>query len=406
VRGNVPGGGDQHEGRDKMRVILEGSRAAAEAARMCRVQVVAAYPITPQTHIVEDLAEMVASGKMPAQFVRVESEHSAASVCLGAAAVGTRAYSATTSQGLLLMAEVIFNISGMRLPMVFTIANRSVSAPLNIWNDHQDSMTVRDSGWIQLWAEDCQEVFDMHLQAYHIAEDHRVYLPVLVNMDGFILTHTYEPVELPKQEEVDAYLPPFDPLFKLDPADPYTLGAFVGPELYEEVRYTMELAMQDAKPVIVEAAEKFRAQFGRYQGALLEEYRTEDADTIFVAMGSIIGTLKDTVDSMREAGKKVGVLKVRCYRPFPGEEIYAALKKAKTAIVVEKAASLGAGHILATEIRSAAYGKSPAPRITGCVIGLGGRDITPESIEKVYSRVEQGEDFFWADLKEAALKED
>lgn len=387
-----------------MRVILEGSRAAAEAARMCRVQVVAAYPITPQTHIVEDLAEMVASGKMPAQFVRVESEHSAASVCLGAAAVGTRAYSATTSQGLLLMTEVIFNISGMRLPMVFTIANRSVSAPLNIWNDHQDAMTVRDSGWIQLWAEDCQEVFDMHLQAYRIAEDHRVYLPVLVNMDGFILTHTYEPVELPKQEEVDAYLPPFDPLFKLDPADPYTLGAFVGPELYEEVRYTMELAMQDAKPVIVEAAEKFRAQFGRYQGALLEEYRTEDADTIFVAMGSIIGTLKDTVDTMREAGKKVGVLKVRCYRPFPGEEIYAALKKAKTAIVVEKAASLGAGHILATEIRSAAYGKSPAPRITGCVIGLGGRDITPESIEKVYSRVEQGEDFFWADLKEEALQ--
>ncbi len=389
-----------------MRVILEGSHAVAKAVKLCRAQVIAAYPITPQTHIVEGLAEIVANGELDAQFVKVESEHSAASVCLGAAAVGARAYSATTSQGLLLMNEVIYNISGMRLPMVFTIANRSISAPLNIWNDHQDSISVRDSGWIQLWAEDCQEAFDMHLQAYRIAEDHRVYLPVLVNMDGFILTHTYEPVEIPTQEEVDAFLPPWNPLFKLDPKDPVTLGAYVGPEAYHEVRYCLDEAVWEAKPVIAEVAQEFRKAFGRFQGDLVEGYRLEGAETIFVAMGSLVGTLKDTVDSMRDRGLSVGALKVRCYRPFPGDEIYAALKAAKNVIVLEKSVSLGGGCVLAGEIRSHFYGRSPAPRITGVVIGLGGRDITPGNIEKVYHQAREGDkDNFWADLKEEVLQE-
>jgi len=387
-----------------MRRILEGSLAVAEAVKLCRAQVIAAYPITPQTHIVEDLAEIVANGELAAEFVKVESEHSAASVCLGAAAVGARAYSATTSQGLLLMTEVIFNIAGMHLPMVFTIANRAVSAPLNIWNDHQDSMTVRDSGWIQLWAEDNQEVFDMHLQAYRIAEDHRVYMPVIVNMDGFILTHTYEPVEIPTQAEVDAFLPPFNPLFKLDPKDPVTLGAYVGPEAYHEVRYTLDQAVVEAKPVILEVAQAFKEKFGRYQGGLIDTYKTEDADTIFVAMGSLVGTLKDTVDEMRTEGKKVGVLKVRCFRPFPGDELYAALQHAKNVIVLEKAISLGGGHILAAEMRSSFYGRTPAPRVAGAIVGLGGRDITPGTIKGAYQRVVAGgEEFFWAELKEEVL---
>lgn len=389
-----------------MRKILEGSHAVAEAVKLSRAQVVSAYPITPQTHIVEGLAEMAANGEIQAEFVRVESEFSAASVCLGAAASGARAYSATTSQGLLLMLEVIFNIAGMRLPMVFTIANRAISAPLNIWNDHQDSMTVRDSGWIQLWAEDCQEALDMHIQAYRIAEDHRVYLPVLVNMDGFILTHTYEPVEIPSHEEVDAFLPPFNPLFKLDPKDPVTLGAFVGPEAYQEVRWSIDDALLGAKPVITEIAEEFRAKFGRFQGALIDGYRLEGAETVFIAMGSVLGTLKDTVDQMRDEGIPAGVLKVRCFRPFPGDELYAALKGAKNVIVLEKAISLGGGQILAGEMRSAFYGRSPAPRIVGAVAGLGGRDITPDTIRRIYQRtIESGEDFIWADMKEEIIQQ-
>jgi pyruvate ferredoxin oxidoreductase alpha subunit len=387
-----------------MKKFLEGSFAVAEAVKLCRTNVIAAYPITPQTHIVEGLAEIVANGELNAEFVKVESEHSAASVCLGAAAVGARAYSATTSQGLLLMTEVIFNMAGMHLPMVMTIANRAVSAPLSIWNDHQDSMTVRDSGWLQLWAEDSQEVLDMTIQAYRIAEDHRVHMPVLVNMDGFVLTHTFEPVEIPSQEEVDAFLPPFDPLFKLDVANPMTLGAFVGPEAYHEVRYTLDDAVVGAKPVVVEVAKLFKEKFGRFQGDLLECYKTEDADTIFVAMGSMVGTLKDTVDEMRAEGKKVGVLKVRCFRPFPGEEIYEAIKSAKNVIVMEKAISLGGGAILATEMRSAAYGKAPAPKIAAAIVGMGGRDVTVKTVRHCYERaVAGGEEMFWAELKQDVL---
>ena len=388
-----------------MRVIIEGSHAVAESIKLCRAQVVSAYPITPQTHIVEDLAAMAANGIIDAEFVRVESEFSAASVCLGAAASGARAYSATTSQGLLLMAEVIYNIAGMRLPMVFTIANRAISAPLNIWNDHQDTMCVRDAGWIQLWAEDAQEALDMHIQAYKIAEDHRVYLPVMVNMDGFILTHTYEPVQIPDQADVDAFLPPFDPFFKLDVADPMTLGAFIGPEAYQEARYSIDDAVIGAKPVICEVAKEFGEKFGRFQGDLIDGYKLEGAETVIVAMGSVLGTIKDTVDEMRDQGIPVGVLKVRCLRPFPGEELYQALKGVKNVLVLEKAISLGGGQILAAEMRSAFYGRTPAPRIAGAVMGLGGRDITPGTIKNVYHRlVECGEEFIWADLKEELFK--
>ena len=318
-----------------MRKMIEGSRAVAEAVALCRPEVISAYPITPQTHIVEELSQIVADGELDCEYVRVESEHSAASVCLGAVAAGSRAYSATTSQGMLLMVEVLYNIAGMRLPMVITGVNRAISAPLNIWNDQQDTMAVRDTGWLQLYAEDNQEALDMHFQAYKISEDDRVLLPVMVCMDGFILTHTYETVDMPTQEQVDAFLPRYNPLYKLDVTDPYTLGAYAGPEIYQEVRYVIQRDCLAAKEIVKEVARDFQAAFGRWYGDVMDTYRTEDAETVFVAMGSVVGTLKDWVEAKRAAGEKVGVVKLRCFRPFPAEELVAAVSGAKRVVVVE-----------------------------------------------------------------------
>ena len=382
-----------------MRKMIEGSRAVAEAVGLCRPGVISAYPITPQTHIVEELSQMVADGEINAEYVRVESEHSAASVCLGAVAAGSRAYSATTSQGMMLMAEVLYNIAGMRLPMVITGVNRALSAPLSIWNDQQDTMAIRDSGWIQLYAEDNQEALDMHLQAYKISEDDRVLLPVMVCMDGFILTHTYETVDMPSQEQADAFLPPYDPLYKLDPADPYTLGAFAGPEMYEEVRYEIQRDALASKDVIKEVARDFRTAFGRWEGDVTDSYRCDDAETIYVAMGSVIGTMKDWVDARREQGDRIGILKVRCFRPFPLDEIRAGLAKAKRVVVLEKALSVGAYGILAAEIRAALYGQAATPPVHCAVAGLGGRDITFDTLNEIADRSRAGETDFFAGLR-------
>ena len=387
-----------------MRKMIEGSRAVAEAVALCRPGVISAYPITPQTHIVEELSQIVADGDLDAEYVRVESEHSAASVCLGAVATGSRSYSATTSQGMLLMVEVLYNIAGMRLPLVITGVNRAISAPLNIWNDQQDTMAIRDTGWLQLYAEDNQEVLDMHIQAYKITEDDRVLLPVMVCMDGFILTHTYETVDMPTQEQVDAFLPSYDPLYKLDPADPYTLGAYAGPERYHEARYTIQQDCLGAKEIVKEVARDFQSAFGRWYGDVIDTYRAEDAETLFVAMGSVIGTLKDWVEAQRAEGEKVGVVKVRCFRPFPEEELVAAVSKAKRVIVLEKAVSMGSTGILAAELRAALYGKSTVP-VTGAVAGLGGRDITMETIDEIKQRADAGELDFWADLRAEILEE-
>lgn len=387
-----------------MRKMIEGSRAVAEAVALCRPQVISAYPITPQTHIVEELSQLVADGQLDAEYVRVESEHSAASVCLGAVAAGSRAYSATTSQGLLLMIEVLYNIAGMRLPLVITGVNRAVSAPLNIWNDQQDTMAVRDAGWLQLYAENNQECLDMHIQAYKIAEDDRVLLPVMVCMDGFILTHTYESVDVPTQEEVDAFLPPYNPLYKLDPADPYTLGAYAGPEMYHEVRYVMHRDCLAAKEVVKEVARQFREAFGRWSGDVIDTYRTEDADVILVALGSVVGTLKEWVDRRRAQGDRVGVVKIRCYRPFPGDELVAALAHASRVIVLEKAVSIGGHGIVAAELRGALYGRADVP-VSGVVAGLGGRDITLETVDEIYQRACAGERDFFAGLRTELLQE-
>ncbi|EQB62440.1 MAG: Pyruvate ferredoxin oxidoreductase alpha subunit [candidate division Zixibacteria bacterium RBG-1] len=389
-----------------MKKVLEGSKAIAEAVKLCRPQVISAYPITPQTHIVEALSRMVAEGQLKAEFINVESEFSAASVILGACAAGSRAYSTTTSQGLLLMVEVLFNLAGMRLPVVLTCTNRSVSAPINIWNDHQDVMTIRDAGLILLFAEDNQEAYDLHFVAYKVGESKEVSLPVVVNMDGFILTHAYEPIEILTQEQVDEFLPPFQPLKKLDPENPATFGMLADPGWYLETRISMQKAMENSKSVLKQVIGEFRQKFGRLAGDLLETYRMEQAKTAFVAMGSMVGTLKDMVDEERDKGNPVGLVKVRSFRPFPEEELREVLGSAEKILVLEKAFSLGLGGILYHELRSALYGLPLSPQISGYVLGLGGRDIPKKSLSKIledFNKTTPALNF--VDAKENILKE-
>ncbi len=367
-----------------MKEFVEGSLAIAKAVQLCSPGVISAYPITPQTHIVEELASMVADGQLKSQFVNVESEHSAASVVLGGSATGVRVFTATSSQGLLYMLEVVFNIAGLRLPVVMACANRAVSAPINIWNDHQDSMTVRDSGWIQLYAESNQEGADLILQAYRIAEDHDVMLPVMVCVDGYTLTHAVEVVDFPSQEEVDKFLPPFKPVFKLDPSDPITMGVLGDPSIYMETRYAIHRTMLDALEIIPKVAAEFKRVFGRDSGGLMKGYRMEDAESVIVAMGSQIGAVNEVVDELRDQGQKVGGLKLICHRPFPSAAVYEALKHVPQIAVLEKAISLGAEGPLFADVKSAFYGREKAPKLSGFVIGLGGRDVTKDSIRKVY----------------------
>jgi pyruvate ferredoxin oxidoreductase alpha subunit len=361
--------------------MLEGSQAVAEYIGLCRPKVVCAYPITPQTHIVEGLARMLAEGRLDAGYVLADSEFTAASVVLGASATGARTYTATSSQGLLLMTEVMFNIAGLRLPVVMTCANRAVSAPINIWNDQQDSMSLRDCGWIQMYAEDVQEACDMHIQAFEVAE--KLNIPVMVCMDGFILTHATETVDVPDQEQVDAYLPPFEPRFFLTPKDPITLGAMAGPDAYMEIRMLLHQSMQQASRAITESAVRFGEEFDRFSGDLVEGYRTEDAEVLLVSMGSLLGTMKDVVDELRDEGHPVGILKVRTVRPFPRNQLHDALSRAKAVGVIEKDISLGLEGILCSEIRSAFCGAALTPNISSFVVGLGGRDVRKKDIRKI-----------------------
>ncbi len=379
-----------------MKKVIEGSMAVALAVKVCRPHVISAYPITPQTHIVEDLSQMVADGELKAESINVESEFGAASVILGASAAGARAYSATTSQGLLLMAEVLFNMAGLRLPVSITVANRSVSAPINIWNDHQDAMTLRDSGWIQLYAEDCQEVHDMQLQAFRIGENPEISLPVMVNMDGFILTHAFEPVELIDQKAADEFLPPYKPAKYLNVKDPVTFGVLAEPQFYMETRYRLQQAIQASLPVIDQVADEFKSKFGRYAGGLVDKYRLDGAKTALVGMGSIVGTMREAVDEMREKGKNVGLLKIRAFRPLPAEAIYEALKDVDTVVVMEKAISMGLGGIALNELKSVFYGRKKQPKLCGAILGLGGRDVPTKSIIETTERAqtETFEDLF------------
>ncbi len=374
--------------------FMEGSHAVAEIVKRCRPQVISAYPITPQTHIVEDLAQMVANCEIDAEYITVESEFSALSACLGASAAGSRVYSATTSQGLALMFEVCFNAAGMRQPIVMTIANRSLGAPLSIWNDQQDSISLRDSGWLQFYAQDNQETADLHMIAYKVCEDHDVLLPAFVCFDGFILSHTYEPVSLPTQEEVDAYLPAFNPYQRLDAANPLSFGMYATPEYYTEFRYEINQAQYRAKDAFVRAGREFSEQFGRDYSAPAEEYRLEDADTALVAMGSISGTAKDAIDEMRAAGRKVGLLNIRMFRPFPTQEIADALKGVSTVAVLDKNISLGSGGAVGTEVKAALQGSGIS--VYDYIIALGGRDVRKRDIAAVVDLAEKGEgDMFY-----------
>lgn len=372
-----------------MMEITEGSHAVAEAVRLCRPQVVSAYPITPQTHIVEALADFVANGTLDAEYITVENELSALSACVGASAAGSRTYSATTSQGLMLMAEVVFNAAGMRLPIVMSIANRAMGAPLSIWNDMQDSISLRDAGWLHFYAEDNQEATDLHFLAYKVAEDLAVQLPAFVCFDGFILSHTYEPVDMLTQADVDRYLPRYNPPEKLDANDPMSFGMYATPEYYLEFRYEMDQALKQAKGAIAKAGKEFGTLFGRDYSALIESYRLEDAETAIVAMGSVCGTVKDAIDEMRAEGKKVGLLRIRVFRPFPAEEITKGLSHVKRIAVLDKNVSLGSrGGATAIEVRDAMYG-STIP-VKGYVLGLGGRDIRKKDIKDIVALCEKG----------------
>ena len=359
----------------------EGSRAVAEAVGLCRPEVICAYPISPQTHIVEALGEMVKSGALaPCEFINVESEFAAMSVAIGASAAGARSYTATASQGLLFMAEALFNASGLGLPIVMTVANRAIGAPINIWHDHTDAMSQRDCGWIQLFAENNQEALDLHILAFRLAEE--LSLPVMVCMDGFILTHAYERVDIPTQSQVDAYLPPFVPRQVLDPAEPVSIGAMVGPEAFTEVRYLAHAKQMQALELIPRWAAEFRAAFGRDVGGLVHSYRTEDAETIVLALGSVLGTIKDTVDELRARGVRIGVAGVACFRPWPHAAVREALAHARRVIVLEKSLAVGVGGIVATNVRTALAGL--ATPIHAVIAGLGGRPITKASLERVF----------------------
>jgi pyruvate ferredoxin oxidoreductase alpha subunit len=385
-----------------MRVQIEGSQAVAEAVVSCRPEVIAAYPISPQTHIVERLSRMVKQGDAgPCQYLNVESEFAALSVLIGASATGARTYTATTSQGLLFMAEAVYNAAGLGLPIVMTIANRAVGAPINIWNDHSDSMALRDAGWIQLYAETNQEAADLHIQAFRLAEE--LSCPVMVCMDGYILTHAYEPIDLPDQAAVDAFLPPFSPVQVLDPREPISIGAMVGPEAFTEVKYLSHRQHLRALTLVPDIAHGFQRQFHRESGGLCTAYRMEDADTVVIALGSVIGTIKDAVDKLRDEGIRVGCIKVGCYRPFPAMQLRGWLEGSARVIVVEKDLAVGIGGIVSADVRMALNGL-PVPVHT-VIAGLGGRSISTASLKQMVrdARAERLSEPYFLDLNMAAV---
>jgi len=388
-----------------MKKFLEGSHAVAEAVRLCKPGVISAYPITPQTHIVERLAEFIANGELDSQFINVESEHSAASVTLGAVATGVRVFTATSSQGLILMSEVLFNIAGMRLPVILVCANRALSAPINIWNDHQDAIAVRDSGWIQFFAENNQEAHDFIYQAYRLGEDPRVMLPVMINMDGYILTHGIEPVDVPEETLVEKFLPPYRPPYKLDVDNPLSFGLLGDPSVYLETRYAIQKTLEDVLEMIPEVGREFERIFGRKGVSLVESYFLENADKVIIAMGSVCGTIKDFVDKKRKEGINIGLLRIITYRPFPEEEILSLLKGKKIVIVLDKAISLGSKGPLFTEIK--ALISKDVPRICGFIAGLGGRDITLDTLNRMLEISEKEEcECKFLDVDKSLLREE
>ena len=372
--------------------VMEGSMAVAQAVRACRPAVISAYPITPQTHIIEFLAQMVANGELDAEYIRADSEFSAISILAGASATGVRTYTASSSQGLLLMTEMIYYLAGTRLPVVLTGANRQITAPIGLQPDHQDTMSFRDAGMIELYVEDVQEAYDTHLQAFKIAEDHDILLPIMVCMDGFVLTHVYEPVKTFSQEDVDAFLPPYVPIHYMTPEKPMVFGSGTDEPNTMEFHYMGQQAALRAINKIEVVAREFEASFGHYRGGLIDTYATEDAEVILVAMGSVIGTLREAVDILRSEGTKVGLVKVRSFRPFPAEALRQAISHAGAVAVLDRALSYGYEGILATDVRSALYDAPRRPLILGMMVGFGGREVYLETIREVVQRTQRALD--------------
>jgi pyruvate ferredoxin oxidoreductase alpha subunit len=370
-----------------VRQALEGSQAVARAVALCRPGVIAAYPITPQTHIVEGIARMVAEGELDAELVSVESEFSAASVVLGAAAAGSRAWTASSSQGILLMSEVLFNISGLRVPLVLNCANRAVGAPLSIWNDQQDSMSVRDAGWIQLYCADNQQALDSTVQAFRIAE--QTELPVMVCMDGFTLTHTMEIVDMPSQAQVDAFLPPYRFSRALDPATPRTLGTLVGPDHYSELRHAHHVALERALATVEDVDASWRRRMRRSAGGLLEVLGEAQAGLGVLCIGAVGATFAAALEECPPA-VPTRLLRLRCFRPFPAQRLREACRGLRDLVVVERALSPGMGGILGTEVRAAFAGVRGAPRVHNVAVGLGGRDVPPERLGQLVSAARGG----------------
>ncbi len=368
------------------RVGMEVSLAIGEAAKLANVDVVAAYPITPQTHIVEHLAELVAEGELDASYIPVESEHSAMSACLGSSSVGARTFTATAGQGLELMHEVLYCASAMQLPIIMTVANRALSAPLSVWGDHSDAMATRDTGWIQIFTENGQEVFDNVLCAFRIGEDKRVLLPVMVHLDGFHLSHMIEPILIEEKEDVDKFLPPNNYPFPLDPDKPVSMGTFAPPIIYSEARRAQEENLQNSKKVILEIWDEFGKQFGR-QYSPVETYRTEGAKTLLLTIGSYSQTAMSTIDKMRDEGKDVGLVRLRLWRPFPSDELRQAVKGAETLVVFDRAYSFGSqsGPVCA-EVRSTLYDEAGKPKVVNIIGGIGGRDVTVAGFEEIINK--------------------
>jgi pyruvate ferredoxin oxidoreductase alpha subunit len=389
----MQGGGYSHEKRGEVIMadirVVEGSEAVALAVKACRPHVIAAYPISPQTHIVEALARMAADGDLNAEYVRVESEFSAASVVSGASTAGSRSYTASASQGLLLMTEVLYASAGMRLPFVITGVNRSISAPINIQVDHQDTISLRDTGVIQLYVESAQESYDMHVAAFKIAEDPSILLPVMVCMDGWILTHSYERVEFLDQAAVDGFLPPFKPENYLDTANPKTWGSYAEGDVLMEFKYAIHKAMSEGKSCIRKIMTELAALTGRDYGGLVEAYRTGDAEVILVAMGSMAGTIKDAVDDLRREGKKVGLIRIRCYRPFPYEDLVAAVRGAKVVAVLDANVSMGSEGAVGLDVKSKLIGRPGAPMVIDFIAGLGGREVNSTAVRNIVDRAER-----------------
>lgn len=369
-------------------VGLDGNSAVAEAVRMADVDVIAAYPITPQSEIAERLAEMAADGELNAEFICVESEHSAMSVCAGASAAGARAFTATGGPGLEHMHNMLTIPASMRLPVVMAITNRALSAPLSVWCDHSDVMAVRDTGWLQIFAENNQQAFDLTLCAYRIAEDKEVLFPAMVHIDGFYLSHVVEGLVLPEEEEVAAFIPEYEHPFALDPDRPVSMGCYGPPFIYTEAKKAQEVAFENTKPKILETWKEFGDTFGRYYSPV-EKYKMEDARIALLTMGSISETAMLAIDEMREEGRDVGLIKLRLWRPFPFDEFWEAVKDVDLLVVLDRCISFGMGGPVCSEVKSALYDKRKKPNIVGFIGGLGGRDILVEGFKSMTRKAEE-----------------